>query len=334
MKQDILKIEEAISFTKQTFESELKRQLKLTNISAPIAVLAGTGINDDLNGIERTVLFPVKALSDKKAVIVNSLSKWKRVRLQELDVEEGKGIITDMRAIRPDEDYSPIHSVYVDQWDWEKRISKKSRSINFLKKEVIKIYTALKETETKIAEKFDSIQAVLPNDILFIHTEELLQKYPDLTPKEREFEITKEFGAVFLIGIGGRLSNGETHDGRAPDYDDWSSKNEDGYFGLNGDILLWHPILQESFEISSMGIRVDRLALIDQLNKTGQNTRKELQFHKLLLTDILPESIGGGIGQSRVCMFMLRNKHIGEVQVGIWSDSVKEKSKEEGIILL
>lgn len=245
MKQDILKIEEAISFTKQTFESELKRQLKLTNISAPIAVLAGTGINDDLNGIERTVLFPVKALSDKKAVIVNSLSKWKRVRLQELDVEEGKGIITDMRAIRPDEDYSPIHSVYVDQWDWEKRISKKSRSINFLKKEVIKIYTALKETETKIAEKFDSIQAVLPNDILFIHTEELLQKYPDLTPKEREFEITKEFGAVFLIGIGGRLSNGETHDGRAPDYDDWSSKNEDGYFGLNGDILLWHPILQE-----------------------------------------------------------------------------------------
>ncbi|AEV32072.1 aspartate--ammonia ligase, AsnA-type [Owenweeksia hongkongensis DSM 17368] len=334
MKKEILRTEEAISFTKEIFESELKQKLALTKISSPIAILNGTGINDDLNGIERVVAFPIKALSDKEAVVVNSLSKWKRLRLQELDIEEGKGIITDMRAIRPDEDYSSIHSIYVDQWDWEKRISKESRNITFLKEEVTKIYKALRETEIKISEKYDSIQPVLPQNIKFIHTEELLQKYPTLTPKERESEITKEYGAVFLIGIGGNLSSEKPHDGRAPDYDDWSSENEDGYFGLNGDILLWHPILKESFEISSMGIRVDKLALLDQLNKTGQNDRKELQFHKLLLNEILPESIGGGIGQSRVCMFMLRKKHIGEVQVGIWPDSVKEKSKEEGIMLL
>ncbi|WP_417591938.1 aspartate--ammonia ligase [Owenweeksia hongkongensis] len=334
MKKEILRTEEAISFTKEIFESELKQKLALTKISSPIAILNGTGINDDLNGIERVVAFPIKALSDKEAVVVNSLSKWKRLRLQELDIEEGKGIITDMRAIRPDEDYSSIHSIYVDQWDWEKRISKESRNITFLKEEVTKIYNALRETEIKISEKYDSIQPVLPQNIKFIHTEELLQKYPTLTPKERESEITKEYGAVFLIGIGGNLSSEKPHDGRAPDYDDWSSENEDGYFGLNGDILLWHPILKESFEISSMGIRVDKLALLDQLNKTGQNDRKELQFHKLLLNEILPESIGGGIGQSRVCMYMLKKKHIGEVQVGIWPDSVKEKSKEEGIMLL
>ena len=331
MKKEILQTEEAISFTKQTLESELKQRLELTRISAPIAVLNGTGINDDLNGIERTVVFPVKALSGKEAVIVNSLAKWKRIRLQEFGVEKGKGIITDMKAIRPDEDYSSIHSIYVDQWDWEKRISKKSRNIGFLKEEVIKIYAALKETEIKISEKYHSIQAMLPNEIKFIYTEELLQKYPNLTPKERESAITKEYGAVFLIGIGGDLSDGKPHDGRAPDYDDWSSKNEDGYFGLNGDILLWHPILKESFEISSMGIRVNKLVLIDQLIKTGQNARKELQFHKLVLTETVPESIGGGIGQSRICMFMLRKKHIGEVQVGIWSDSIKEKYKKEGI---
>jgi len=334
MKKEILETEEAIQYTKQTFESELKHRLALTKVSAPIAVLNGTGINDDLNGIERTVTFPIKALSDKEAVVVNSLAKWKRIRLQELDIEEEKGIVTDMRAIRPDEDYSSIHSIYVDQWDWEKRISKTSRNINYLTKEVSKIYAAIKVTETKIAEKYDFVQAVLPDEIMFIHSEELLQLYPKLNPKERESAITKKYGAVFLIGIGGELSNGEPHDGRAPDYDDWSSKNEDGYIGLNGDILLWNPILQESFEISSMGIRVDKSALIKQLNKMGQNVRKQLQFHKLVLAETIPESIGGGMGQSRICMFMLRKKHIGEVQVGIWSKSVKERSKEEGIILL
>lgn len=334
MKIDILKTEEAISFVKQTFEQELVQQLELTKISSPIAVRNGTGINDDLNGIERTVVFPVKSLLNKEAVVVNSLAKWKRLRLHELEVEEGKGILTDMRAIRPDEDYSSIHSIYVDQWDWEKRISSEFRSIKFLKEEVVKIYSALKATETKITSKYDSILAILPDQIKFIHAEELLQKYPDFTAKERENTITKKYGAVFIIGIGGDLTDGKPHDGRAPDYDDWSSKNEDGFNGLNGDILLWHPILQESFEISSMGIRVDKLALMNQLNKTGQNDRKELQFHKMVLEEIIPESIGGGIGQSRVCMFMLRKKHIGEVQVGIWPDTIKEKYEEEGIVLL
>ncbi len=334
MKTEILKTEEAINFTKETFELELKQQLSLTRVSAPIAVLNDTGINDNLNGIERTVVFPVKALSDKKAVVVNSLAKWKRVRLKELDVEENKGIITDMRAIRPDEDYSAIHSIYVDQWDWEKRISKQSRNISFLKAEVNKIYNALKHTEQKITEKYDDIDPILPNEITFIYAEELLQKYPNLSPKQRESAITKAYGAVFLMGIGGELSNGEPHDGRAPDYDDWSTKNEDGQFGINGDILLWNPILEESFEVSSMGVRVDKTALVNQLSKTGQDARKELYFHKLLLDGTLTESIGGGIGQSRICMFMLRKKHIGEVQVGIWSDSIKETSEAEGIVLL
>lgn len=334
MKKNILETEEAISFTKQTFESELKQQLELTRISAPIAILNGTGINDDLNGTERTVTFPIKALSNKEAVIVNSLAKWKRIRLQELEVKEGKGIITDMKAIRPDEDYSSIHSIYVDQWDWEKRITETSRSIKFLKEEVSKIYKALKETETKVAKKHNDIKEILPNEIKFIHAEELLIKHPYLTPKEREKAITKEYRAVFIIGIGNELSDGKPHDGRAPDYDDWSSKNDEGYFGLNGDILLWHPVLEDSFEISSMGVRVNKITLLNQLKKTGQCSRKELHFHKLVLNKTVPNSIGGGIGQSRICMFMLRKKHIGEVQVGIWSNAIIKKYKKEGITLL
>lgn len=334
MKKEILKTEEAISFIKQTFESELKKNLNLTKISAPIAVFSDTGINDDLNGTERSVTFPIKALSDRQAVIVNSLAKWKRIRLQELDVEEGQGILTDMRAIRPDEDYSPIHSIYVDQWDWEKTISKNHRSIRFLKEEVLKIYDSLKRTETLFAKKYKSIDPILPKEIKFISSEELLHKYPDLDPKERETEITKEFGAVFLIGIGAKLSDGKTHDGRAPDYDDWSSKNEDGGFGLNGDILLWNPILKDSFEISSMGIRVDKNSLSNQLELKSEEKRKEHLYHKLILTESVPQSIGGGIGQSRVCMFILRKKHIGEVQAGIWSDLIRKKMKEKGIFLL
>jgi len=334
MKQEILRIEKAIAFTKQVFESELMQQLKLTKVSAPIAVLSGTGINDDLNGYERTVDFPIKQLKDKKAVVVNSLAKWKRIRLQELEVEEDHGIVTDMRALRPDEDYSSIHSIYVDQWDWEKRISPHSRSIDFLKSEVRKIYKALKQTELQVSSIYDDVQPILPSDITFIHSEQLLKMYPKLSPKEREQEIVKQYGAVFLIGIGGKLSNGEPHDGRAPDYDDWSTRSDEGFTGLNGDILVWHPVLQDSFEISSMGIRVDKKALINQLDEKGAFGRKTLFFHKLLLEDKLPESIGGGIGQSRVCMFMLRKRHIGEVQVGIWDESIKTKEKEKGIVLL
>ncbi len=334
MRTDILETEVAIAFTKQTFEAELKRELELTRVSSPLAILKGSGINDDLNGIERTVDFPVKQLSDQKAVIVNSLAKWKRLRLKELEIETGKGIITDMRAIRPDEDYSPIHSIHVDQWDWEKRISPQSCTLEFLKQEVRKIYTALKRTELQILERFKSHRDLLPETIHFIHSEELLKKYPKLSPNEREKEITKEFKAVFLIGIGHELTNGEPHDGRAPDYDDWSTKNEDGYYGLNGDILFWNSELENSFEISSMGIRVDKSALLAQLNKRGAEDRKSLFFHKLLLNNKLPSSIGGGIGQSRICMFFLKKKHIGEVQVGIWDESLRQKQHERGIFLL
>ncbi|WP_093238921.1 aspartate--ammonia ligase [Psychroflexus halocasei] len=334
MKTEILKIEEAISFTKQTLETELKKQLELTRVSAPIAVMNDTGVNDDLSGVERSVVFPVKSLKDKKAVIVNSLAKWKKIRLKELEVSENKGIFTDMRAIRPDEDYSHIHSIYVDQWDWEKRISDASRSLEYLKTEVKKIYASLKNTEEKIHLHYPDISPILPEEITFIHSEELLQMYPTLSPKQREYEITKKFKAVFLIGIGKALSNTKSHDHRAPDYDDWITKNEDGYYGLNGDILLWNPMTQNSFEISSMGIRVDKSTLMKQLQVTDQLHKQSLFYHQLLLSDELPESIGGGIGQSRMCMFLLRKRHIGEVQVGIWPDKMRAECAQNGIHLL
>jgi aspartate--ammonia ligase len=334
MKKSVLKTEEAIWLVKQTFESTLKTELGLTKVSSPIAVLHGTGINDDLNGTERTVQFPVKSLNDRKAVIVNSLAKWKRIKLMELEAEAGEGIVTDMRAIRPDEDYSAIHSIYVDQWDWEKRIDDLSRDLDLLKTEVSKIYTALLKTEETVCGDYDEIKPILPQKIHYIHSEELLQLYPDLKPKERESKITQQYGAVFLIGIGKDLSNGQPHDGRASDYDDWSTANEDGYFGLNGDILLWNPVLEEAFEISSMGIRVDKSALERQLDIRGDENRKSLLFHQMLLSETVPSSIGGGIGQSRVCMFMLRKKHIGEVQVGIWPEEMKQSTKANGISLL
>lgn len=334
MNPSILKTEESIEFVKQTFSTALQQALALTKVSAPLAVLHGTGINDDLNGTERTVRFAVKSLEDQEAVVVNSLAKWKRVRLQELEVSIGKGILTDMKAIRPDEDYSAIHSIHVDQWDWEKRISPDSRNIAFLKAEVEKIFSVLLETERSVTAQYPEIQAVLPEKITFIHSEELIALYPNATPKERELKITEQYGAVFLMGIGNKLSNGKPHDGRAPDYDDWSTPNDDGYFGLNGDILVWHPVLESSFELSSMGIRVDKRTLLHQLEIAGTNDRQELAFHKLLLSEIVPQSIGGGIGQSRVCMFLLHKKHIGEVQVGIWSEAVKVQCKQDGIVLL
>lgn len=334
MKNEFLKTEEAIGFVKKIFTLELSKRLKLTKISSPIAVLDGTGINDDLNGTERTVKFRVKALQEQGAVIVNSLAKWKRIRLQELSIETGSGILTDMRAIRPDEDYSPIHSIYVDQWDWEKSILPKDRTLAFLKAHVEQIYEALTTTEIQVALIHPQLQPVLPTKITFIHAEELLQRYPNLSIKERETEITKAFGAVFIIGIGGKLSDGNKHDGRAPDYDDWSSENEEGFKGLNGDIVVWNPVLESAFEISSMGIRVDKMALLIQLEERGALDRKNLHFHSLLLKDQLPQSIGGGIGQSRVVMFMLKKKHIGEVHVSLWPESIREESLRAGIHLL
>jgi aspartate--ammonia ligase len=331
---EILQREAAITIVKETFTRFLTDYLHLTKISSPLAVLDGTGINDDLNGTERPVNFPIKALNERKAVVVHSLAKWKRMRLKELEVEADRGIVTDMRALRPDEDYSRIHSIYVDQWDWEKVIRTEDRNLDYLKDTVSRIYSALRETEKAIQQYYPTIKPALPEEIHFIHAEELLQRYPGLSPKERENAITKEYGAVFIIGIGGALSDGEKHDGRAADYDDWTTINQDGYKGLNGDILVWHPALQSAFEISSMGIRVDKTALLKQLEITDSSEKAQLDFHKALLEGKLTESIGGGIGQSRLCMFMLNKAHIGEVQVSIWPDAERAKMKEEGVVLL
>lgn len=333
-KRKLLKTEVAISFVKDTFAQQLRNNLGLIPISSPLVVLDGTGINDDLNGIERPVAFPIKALQERKAVVVHSLAKWKRLRLKELELEVGEGILTDMRALRPDEDYTPIHSIYVDQWDWEKTISAEQRTFSFLQETVLKIYDALRFTEKQVERQYPDIKSVLPEEITFISSEELLQKYPTFTPKERENAIAKEHGAVFIYGIGGILSNGEAHDGRAADYDDWSTENGSGTNGLNGDILVWNPILNTAFELSSMGVRVDKTALERQLKIRNNAERAVLSFHKMLLNDELPEAIGGGIGQSRVCMFMLKKAHIGEVQVSIWDEQEKQSLQDKGIYLL
>lgn len=333
-KRKLLKTEVAISFVKDTFAQQLRNNLGLIPISSPLVVLDGTGINDDLNGIERPVAFPIKALQERKAVVVHSLAKWKRLRLKELELEIGEGILTDMRALRPDEDYTPIHSIYVDQWDWEKTISAEQRTFSFLQDTVLKIYDALRFTEKQVERQYPDIKSVLPEEITFISSEELLLKYPTFTPKERENAIAKDYGAVFIYGIGGILSNGEAHDGRAADYDDWSTENGSGTNGLNGDILVWNPVLNTAFELSSMGIRVDKIALERQLAIRNNAERAALSFHKMLLNDELPEAIGGGIGQSRVCMFMLKKAHIGEVQVSIWDEQEKQSLQDKGIHLL
>jgi len=334
MGRNLLKREQAITFVKDTFSRNLKNILNLIPVSSPLIVLDGTGINDDLNGIERPVAFPIKSLDEQRAVVVHSLAKWKRVRLKELEIEPQEGIITDMRALRPDEDYSPIHSIYVDQWDWEKAILSENRNLNYLKDTVNKIYAALVATEQAVEAEFPEKKAILPQQITFLSSEEVLQQYPNKTPKERENIIAKEYGAVFLYGIGGELSNGFAHDGRAADYDDWSTENDAGWNGLNGDILVWNPLLNSAFELSSMGIRVDKTALLRQLEIRKCQDRSELSFHQMLLSDQLPESIGGGIGQSRVCMFMLKLSHIGEVQVSIWDQERKSNLEKENIFLL
>jgi aspartate--ammonia ligase len=331
---DILKTEEKICFIKERFRKRLCHNLNLVNVSAPIAVPDGTGINDDLNGVEKPVSFEIKSINGQKVSIVQSLAKWKRLRLKEFDIEPGKGILTDMRAIRPDEVLSPIHSVYVDQWDWEKRILPEQRALSYLRAIVESIYEAMKATEDDLCIFYPDMTQMLPDKIHFIHAEELLKLFPHLNAKQREAKITQKYGAVFIIGIGASLSNGEPHDGRAPDYDDWSTLNEDGYIGLNGDIILWYPVLQTTFEISSMGIRVDKEALERQLKIKGCADRKNLLFHRMLLNGELPYSIGGGIGQSRLCMFFLKKSHIGEVQSGIWPDAIHKQSKSVGIRLL
>ena len=326
--------EVAIKMIKQEFQKKLSEALCLRRVTAPLFVLSGTGLNDDLNGIERPVVFPVKDLGDRKAEVVHSLAKWKRAKLGAYDIAPGYGLYTDMNAIRADEELDNLHSLYVDQWDWEKTIEEKDRNLSYLKETVKKIYHAIKETEHSVFEQFPHITPRLPEEITFIHAEELLKEYPNLSPSERESEAAKKYGAIFLIGIGAPLSNGEPHDGRAPDYDDWISENEDGFRGLNGDILVWDNVLQRSFELSSMGIRVSPESLDRQLKERGCPERAELNFHKRLLAGELPYSIGGGIGQSRLCMFLLQKAHIGEVQASIWPENQIEECRKAGIILM
>ncbi|WP_158961940.1 aspartate--ammonia ligase [Myroides fluvii] len=331
-KTEILQTEKSIALIKQTFANELSKALNLHPISSPMLVNEGTGINDDLNGVEKAVSFPVKFLPTH-AVIVHSLAKWKRIRLQELDLPLYEGIITDMRAIRADEEYSPLHSIYVDQWDWELRIDTHNRCLSYLKAAVRNIYKALKETEAIVWQELQ-IEPILPDALSFIHAEQLLQLYPTLSPKEREQAIVKAHKAVFIIGVGHPLSDGQPHDSRASDYDDWSTTTEEGYKGLNGDLLVWHPILEQAVELSSMGIRVDKTTLLQQLALTQTSSRMNLYYHQLVLQDQVPLSIGGGIGQSRLCMFLLRKRHIGEVQVSLWPTEVRTQAIQQQINLL
>jgi aspartate--ammonia ligase len=324
----------AIQMLKRTFQEKLSQKLRLRRVTAPLFVLAGTGINDDLNGVERAVKFPVRCMDDRIAEVVHSLAKWKRMKLAAYQIAPGYGLYADMNAIRSDEDLDNLHSLYVDQWDWERTIRTEDRNIDYLKRTVRCIYSILKEIECAVYEQFPHITPVLPEDITFIHSEELLQMYPGLSSRDRESKAAEKFGAIFLIGIGGVLSNGERHDGRAPDYDDWSTPNEDGFLGLNGDIILWNKVLKVAFELSSMGIRVDGDALRRQLEVCGCPERCGLTFHRALLSDGLPASIGGGIGQSRLCMFFLQKAHVGEVQASIWPEDQVEICERNNIFLL
>lgn len=319
---------------KDFFQANLASELRLRRVTAPLFVKTGTGINDDLNGVERSVRFQIKDMANSEAEIVHSLAKWKRITLSDYNIGPGYGIYTDMNAIRADEELDNLHSLYVDQWDWELSIKEEDRNLDFLRETVNRIYSAMLRTEFLVCESFPSISPELPRQITFIHAQQLLDKYPMLNPKEREIAITKEHKAVFIIGIGGELSNGEVHDGRSPDYDDWSTLNQDGYFGLNGDLLVWNNVLETAMEISSMGIRVNPEALIYQLQHRGEQKRLNLYFHQRLINNELPLSIGGGIGQSRLCMYYLRKAHIGEIQASIWPSEMRIEALNNNIYII
>lgn len=314
-----------IKQVKDFFQQLLAQRLNLSRVSAPLFVDPLTGLNDNLNGYERPVNFDILEQDHKEAEVVHSLAKWKRYALGKYGFSYGEGIYTDMNAIRRDETTDNIHSIFVDQWDWEKIIREEDRTIDYLKETVRTVYKCLRKTEQYMAIQYDYIDLILPKDIYFITTSELLEMYPDKTAKEREYLITKEKGAVCLMQIGDKLANGEPHDGRAPDYDDWS---------LNADIIVYYPVLDIALELSSMGIRVDKVALLSQLDKAGCKERAKLPFQKGIIEDTLPLTIGGGIGQSRICMFFLRKAHIGEVQCSIWPEDTVNTCKEAGIPLL
>lgn len=323
--QTIRETEKAIKEVKDYFERALADALNLTRVSAPLYVTPESGLNDNLNGVERPVSFDIKEQDGKVVEIVHSLAKWKRFALKEYGFVPGEGLYTDMTAIRRDEETDNIHSLYVDQWDWEKVITREERTLDTLKETVFRIYMAIKQTEYYICGKYHFMDPFLPNDIKFITTQELEDMYPDRTAKERETLITEKYGAVFLMQIGDKLKSGERHDGRAPDYDDWS---------LNGDILVYYPVLGSSLELSSMGIRVDSEAMKSQLQKAGLMERATLPFQKAVIDEELPLTIGGGIGQSRICMFFLQRAHIGEVQSSVWPDEVVQKAKAHGVNFL
>lgn len=331
---DMKQTEQGIKQIKDFFQANLSTELRLRRVTAPLFVLKGLGINDDLNGVERAVTFPIKDLDDARAEVVHSLAKWKRLTLAEYDVEPGYGVYADMNAIRADEELDNLHSLYVDQWDWEAVITPEERNLDFLKRVVRRIYAAILRTEYLTCETYDQIKPFLPRDIHFIHSEDLLALYPDKTVKEREDLIAKKYGAVFIIGIGGKLANGEPHDGRAPDYDDWTTETGEGKRGLNGDILIWYPVLGRAVELSSMGIRVDREALLRQLKLSGKEDRLQLYFHQKLVKGELPLSIGGGIGQSRLCMVLLHKGHVGEIQASIWPEQMIRECAQMGMPLI
>ena len=325
----------AIKQIKDFFLSNISTELRLRRVTAPLFVLKGLGMNDDLSGTERPVTFPIKDMAEAEAEVVHSLAKWKRVTLAEYEVPEGYGIITDMNAIRADEELDNLHSLYVDQWDWERVMPESERTVEYLRRIVERIYGAILRTEYHICETYPQIKPFLPEQITFIHAEELLKRYPTLSAKEREDAICKEYGAVFIIGIGCRLSNGEKHDRRAPDYDDYSTVDEKtGLAGLNGDLLIWYPVQERSIELSSMGIRVNREALERQLRESGKEERKTLYFHRRLIEGSLPQSIGGGIGQSRLCMILLHKAHVGETQSSIWPEDMRKTCREAGMTLI
>lgn len=326
--------EQGIKMIKDFFQQNLATGLRLHRVTGPLFVLRGLGINDDLSGTERPVTFPIKDLGDARAEVVHSLAKWKRLTLAEHGIEPGYGIYTDMNAIRADEELGNLHSLYVDQWDWERVIVAEERTLDFLRATVERIYAALQRTEFLVCERFPQIKPCLPESVHFIHAEELRRRYPDLTPKEREDRIVREYGAVFIVGIGCPLGDGKPHDLRAPDYDDYSTIASNGLPGLNGDLLVWYDVLGRAVELSSMGIRVDREALVRQLKESGKEERLNLYFHRRLMEGSLPLSVGGGIGQSRLCMIYLRKAHIGEIQASIWPDDMRRECAEMHIELI
>lgn len=322
---DYMESQRAIKKIKDFFQQELAYGLKLRRVSAPLFVAPETGLNDNLNGVERTVSFTVKDMDEKQVEIVQSLAKWKRMALGKYEFKPGTGLYTDMNAIRRDEELDNLHSIYVDQWDWEKVICREDRNENYLRQTVTTLYNALKNLNDYVNRLYTNLKTELPNEIFFITSQQLEDMYPGKTPKERENAIAEDKRAVFIEKIGGVLKSGEKHDGRAPDYDDWE---------LNGDIILWNDVLQQAFEISSMGIRVDEEAMDRQLREAGADERRSMDFHKKILNGELPYTIGGGIGQSRLCMYFLRKAHIGEVQSSIWPEDMVEECRENNIFLL